>query len=90
MTLGSFVLRFFIKIWMLGVATSMTIAFPALQYFHSGGGGGGALPIVAYMGRLRPRKGYLFRLQVHVYVRISLVTVYGNVGKSVISVCKEA
>ena len=39
MTLGSFVLNFFIKIWMLGVATSMTIAFPALQYFHSGGGG---------------------------------------------------
>ena len=88
MTLGSFVLRFFIKIWMLGVATSMTIAFPALQYFHSGGGG--APPIMAYMGRLRPRKGYLSRLQVHVYVRISLVTVYGNVGKSVISVCKEA
>ena len=53
-------------------------------------GGGGALPIMACMGRLRPRKGYLFRLQVHVYVRISLVTVYGNVGKSVISVCKEA
>ena len=24
---------------MLGVATSMTSAFPALQYFHSGGGG---------------------------------------------------
>ena len=88
MTLGSFVLCFFIKIWMLGVATSMTIAFPALLYFHSGRGG--ALPIMAYMGRLRPRKGYLFRLQVHVYVRISLVTVHGNVGKSVISVCKEA
>ena len=87
MTLGSFVLCFFIEIWMLGVATSMTIAFPALQYFHSGGG---ALPIMACMGRLRPRKGYLFRLQVHVYVRISLVTVYANVGKSVISVCKKA
>ena len=40
MTLGSFVLCFFIEIWMLGVATSMTIAFLALQYFHSGGGGG--------------------------------------------------
>ena len=39
MTLGSFVLCFFIEIWMMGVATSMTIAFPALQYFHSGGGG---------------------------------------------------
>ena len=26
----------------------------------------------------------------YIYVRISLVTVYGNVGKSVISVCKEA
>ena len=26
---------------MLGVATSMTSAFPALQYFHSEGGGGG-------------------------------------------------
>ena len=69
MTLGSFVLRFFIKIWMLGVATSMKMAFPALQYFHSGGGRGGTP---------------------YIYVRISLVTVYGNVGKSVISVCKEA
>ena len=32
---------------MLGVANSMTIAFPALQYFQSGGGGGGLLPIMA-------------------------------------------
>ena len=44
---------------MLGVATSMTSAFPALQYFHSEGGGG-VLPIITYMGRLRP-KGYLFQ-----------------------------
>ena len=44
---------------MLGVANSMTIAFPALQYFQSGGG------VTPYnglmMGRLRPRKGYLFQ-----------------------------
>ena len=44
MTFGSFVLCFFFKMWMLGVATSMTISFPGLQYFQSGGGGEGGTP----------------------------------------------
>ena len=68
---------------MLGVATRITIAFPASQYFH-GGGGGVVLPIMAYMGRLRPKGVFFSRLQVHESVRISRVTVYENVGKSVI------
>ena len=58
MTLGSFVLRFFIKIWMLGVATSMTIAFPALQYFHSGGGG---TPYNGLYGETPTAKGVPFQ-----------------------------
>ena len=66
---------------MLGVATRITIAFPASQYFH---GGGGVLPIMAYMGRLQPKGVFFSRLQVHESVRISRVTVYENVGKSVI------
>ena len=88
MTLGSFVLRFFYKNVDAGSGHQYGHCFSRVTVFALGGGG--ALPIMAYMGRLRPRKGYLFRLQVHVYVRISLVKVYGNVGKSVISVCKEA
>ena len=60
MTLGSFVLRFFIKIWMLGVATSMTIAFPALQYFHSGGEGGGT-PYNGLYGETPTAKGVPFQ-----------------------------
>ena len=89
MTLGSFVLRFFYKNLDAGSGHQYDHCFSRVTVF-SLVGGGGALPIMAYMGRLRPRKGYLLRLQVHVYVRISLVTVYGNVGKFVISVCKEA
>ena len=72
---------------MLGVATSMTIAFPALQYFHSGEGGGGT-PYNGLYGETPTAKGVPF--QASLVTRISLVTVYGNVGKSVISVCKEA
>ena len=60
MTLGSFVLCFFIEIWMLGVATSMTIAFPALQYFHSGGGGGGT-PNNGLYGETPTAKGVPFQ-----------------------------
>ena len=86
MNLGSFVFCFF-KNMNVGSGHQYDHCFSRVTVFSLGGG---ALPIMACMGRLRPRKGYLFRLQVHVYVRISLVTVYGNVGKSVISVCKEA
>ena len=59
MTLGSFVLCFFIEIWMMGVATSMTIAFPALQYFHSGGGGG--TPYNGLYGETPTAKGVPFQ-----------------------------
>ena len=70
---------------MLGMATSMTIAFPALQYFHSGGGGTPYNGLM--MGRLRPKRVPFSGLQVHERVGISPVTVYENVGKSVLSVC---
>ena len=85
MTLGSFVLCF-LKMWMLGVATSMTIAF--LHYSIFTRGGGGVLPIMAYMGRLWPKGVPFSRLEVHESVGISLVTniVYENVEKSVLSV----
>ena len=67
------------------MATTMTIAFPALQYFHSGGGGTPYNGLT--MGRLRPKGVPFSRLQVHERVGISPVTVYENVGKSVLSVC---
>ena len=71
---------------MLGMATSMTIAFPALQYFHTGGG----TPYNGLMmGRLRPKRVPFSGLQVHERVGISPVTVYENVGKSVLSVCNR-
>ena len=60
---------------MLGVATSMTIAFSALQYFHSGG------------GESTPKSGLYG--EAHRSVRISLFELYEKVGKSVISVCKR-
>ena len=41
-----------------------------------GGGGGGVLPILAYTGRLRPKGGTFFRLQVYKRVGISQVEVY--------------
>ena len=62
---------------MLGVATSMTIAFSALQYFHSGGGEGESTPKNGLYG------------EAHRSVRISLFELYEKVGKSVISVCKR-
>ena len=85
MTLGSFVLCF-LKMWMLGVAASMTIAF--LHYSIFTRGGGGVLTIMAYMGRLWPKGVPFSRLEVHESVGISLVTniVYENVEKSVLSV----
>ena len=60
---------------------------------EGGGGGGGrrrVVPIIAYMGRLHPKGGTLFRLQVYERVRISIVEVHERVGKSVTSVCTKA
>ena len=54
------------------------------------GGGGGVLPMMAYSGRLRPKRGIFFSLQVYERVGISLVEVYKRLGKSVILVCKRA
>ena len=53
-------------------------------------GGGGVLPMMAYSGRLRPKRGIFFSLQVYERVGISLVEVYKRLGKSVILVCKRA
>ena len=43
---------------MLGVATSMAIAFPALQYLHSGGGG---TPYNGLYGETPTAKGVPFQ-----------------------------
>ena len=53
------------------------------------GGGGVEIPIMAFMVRLRPKGVPFSGLQVHERVGegISPVTVYENVGKSVLSVC---
>ena len=48
---------------------------------------GGVLPIMAYMGRLRPRKGYLFQASGTCICKD--FTSY-SVRKCVISVCNEA
>ena len=48
------------------------------------------LSLIAYTGRLRPKKGSFFRLQVYERVGASLVEVYEWVGKSVILVYKKA
>ena len=52
----------------------------------------GGTPYDGLYGEALPEKGTFFRLQVHVYERvgISLVEVYGGMGKSVILVCKKA
>ena len=47
-------------------------------------GGGGVLPITAYMGRLHPKGP-----QVYERVGISLVVVYKKAGKFVFSICKK-
>ena len=52
--------------------------------------GGGVLPIMAYMERLRPKGGTFYRLQVYERVGILLVEVYERVGESVIWVCERA
>ena len=57
---------------------------------REGGRGGGVLPMMAYSGRLRPKRGIFFSLQVYEREGISLVEVYKRVGKSVIWVCKRA
>ena len=48
------------------------------------------LSLIDYTGRLRPKKGSFFRLQVYERVGASLVEVYEWVGKSVILVYKKA
>ena len=48
------------------------------------------LPLIACTGRLRPKKGSFFRLQVYERLGASLVEVYEWVGKSVILVYKKA
>ena len=55
-----------------------------------GGGGRRVVPIIAYMGRLHPKGGTFFRLQVYERVGISIVEVHERLGKSVTSVCKKA
>ena len=52
--------------------------------------GAGVLPMMAYLGTLRPKRGIFFSLQVYERVGISLVEVYKRLGKSVIWVCKRA
>ena len=51
--------------------------------------GAGALPIMAYMGRLRPKGGTFFRFQAYERVGISPVNVCERVEKSSISVFKK-
>ena len=44
----------------------------------------GVLPIMAFTGRLRPKGGTLFELQVYERVGILLNEIYERVGKSVV------
>ena len=48
------------------------------------GGGGGVISLMTYTGRVCPKGGPFFKLQVYEKVGISLVEVYGRIGKSVI------
>ena len=57
---------------------------------REGGRGGGGLPMMAYSGRLRPKRDIFFSLQVYEKEGILLVEVYKRLGKSVIWVCKRA
>ena len=52
--------------------------------------GGGGNPYNGLYGETPPEMGYFFRLQVYDAVGILLNEVYESVGKSVISVCKNA
>ena len=45
--------------------------------------GGNVLPLMAHTGRLRPKRGTIFRLHVYKRVEISPVEVYEKGGKSV-------
>ena len=58
MTLGSFVLCF-LKMWMLGVAISMTIAFLHYSIFTLGGGGG--TPYNGLYGEALTERGTFFQ-----------------------------
>ena len=48
------------------------------------GGGGGVISLMTYTGRVCPKGVPFFKLQVYEKVGISLVEVYGRIGKSVI------
>ena len=48
------------------------------------GGGGGGISLMTYTGRVCPKGVPFFKLQVYEKVGISLVEVYGRIGKSVI------
>ena len=47
-------------------------------------GGGGVISLMTYTGRVCPKGVPFFKLQVYEKVGISLVEVYGRIGKSVI------
>ena len=55
-----------------------------------GGGGGGGSSFHDLYEEAPPKRGTFFRFLVNERVGISLVEIYEKVGKSVISVCKNA
>ena len=57
---------------------------------EEGGGSQKGGPYNSLYGRLHPKGGTFFRLQVYERVGISIVEVHERVGKSVTSVCKKA
>ena len=74
----------------LGIICLYSPVFYVLNY-KLGEGAEGVIRIMAYVyGETPPEMGYLFRLQVYDAVGILLNEVYESVGKSVISVCKNA
>ena len=85
MNLGSFVFMFF-KNMDAENGHQYDHCFSRVTVFSLGGGGGTPYNGLM-MGRLRPKGVPFSGFQVHERVGISPVTVYENVGKSVLSVC---
>ena len=85
MNLGSFAFMFF-KNMDAGNGHQYDHCFSRVTVFSQWGGGGTPYNGLM-MGRLRPKRVPFSGLQVHERVGISPVTVYENVGKSVLSVC---